>query len=143
MFISFEDRLSESPLVERVWRCHSATGGAFHSMAESNLELVVSRLPAMVTVTLRGPVTRASVAECPSRGEWLAIRFRPGVYFPSVPTYHLLDHRNLDLPVVDRRRFWFSGLLWNLPTYENAEELVERLLHEEAQLSFSYKTTGS
>ena len=29
MFIIFEDRLSDSPFVERVWRCHSERAGTF------------------------------------------------------------------------------------------------------------------
>jgi hypothetical protein len=46
MFLAFEDRRSDSPFVERVWRCHShGGGGAFYSMAEGNLELVVTRVP--------------------------------------------------------------------------------------------------
>jgi hypothetical protein len=37
-FILFEDRLSDSPLVERVWRCHSERAGKFLSVAASHFE---------------------------------------------------------------------------------------------------------
>jgi hypothetical protein len=37
------DRPSDSPYVERVWRCHSEDGGSFLSIAECRSELVVAR----------------------------------------------------------------------------------------------------
>ena len=39
----FEDRPSDSPFVERVWRCHSERAGTFLSVAASHCELVVTR----------------------------------------------------------------------------------------------------
>jgi hypothetical protein len=53
-FLTFEDRPSSSPFIERVWRCHSSSGGVFYSMAEGNFELVVTRLEGLTLVTLRG-----------------------------------------------------------------------------------------
>ena len=127
MFITFEDRPSDSPFIERVWRCHSDRGGPFLSVATSNLELVVTRLAGQTMVTLRGPETRATIVECPPNGRWNAIRFRPGVYLPRLPTALLLDHRNLNLPVAGDRTFWLEGGRWELPDFENAETLMARL----------------
>src|SRR5262249_38027104 len=86
MFLTFEDRPSNAPYVERFWRCYSTRGGLFHSMAEGNLELVVTRLDGFVQVTLRGPVTQAATVDCPANGQWFVIRFRVGTYFPGLPT---------------------------------------------------------
>jgi hypothetical protein len=93
MFLTFEDRPSSSPYVDRVWRCYSTTGGPFYSMAEGNLELVVTRLENFVQVTIRGPVTQAASVDCPANGQWFAIRFRVGTYFPGLSTARLADHR--------------------------------------------------
>ena len=125
--IEFQHRESGSPYVERVWRSWSRHGGSFLSMAESNIELVVTRLPGLVAVTLRGPVSRGSLVECPSNGEWLAIRFRPGIYLPAIPTATLIDHQSLHLPVLPNGRFRLAGLSWEIPTYENADDFVGRL----------------
>src|ERR1700740_2879770 len=103
MFLTFQDRPSNSPLIERVWRCHSTAGGVFHSMAEGNLELVVTRLPGFTRVTLRGPGTRATTRAGPPNGQWFAIRFRPGTYLPQLPTVLLLDHSDLDFPLYTER----------------------------------------
>lgn len=128
VIITFQERLSDSPFIERVWRCFSERGGPFLSVASPNLELVVTRLPGLTMVTIRGPETRATTIECPPNGRWVAIRFRAGVYLPAIPTWTLRDHRNLDLPVGADGRFWLEGEAWDLPTYGNAEAFVSRLV---------------
>jgi hypothetical protein len=126
-FLTFEDRPSSSPYIERVWRSHSTAGGLFYSMAEGNLELVITRLEGLTLVTLRGPVTTASPVLCPPHGRWLAIRFRMGVWFPRLPTAILMNHHDIDLPVTHNGRFWFDGNPWEIPSYTNAEVFVDKL----------------
>jgi hypothetical protein len=125
--LEFEDRESPSAFVERVWRCRSRTGGRFLSMAEAAIELVVTRLPGFLAVTLRGPVTHGTFIECPPNGEWLAIRFRLGTYLPRIPAAALADHNDLYLPVLGDGRFWLSDLAWEIPGFDNAEDFVARL----------------
>ena len=96
-------------------------------MAEGNIEMVFTQLPGLAAATLRGPVTRATMVECPPEGQWLAIRFRLGTYFPRVASASLLDHRDLNLPILPDGRFWLSGLSWEIPSFENAEDFVVRL----------------
>jgi hypothetical protein len=127
MLLEFEDRKSTSPFVECIWRSRSRTGGTFLSMAEGNIELVITRLPGFLAVTLRGPVSKGSLFEYPPNGEWLAIRFRLGTYLPRIPTAALIDHQDVQLPVLANRRFWFGDLTWEIPDYENAEVFVDRL----------------
>jgi hypothetical protein len=127
MLLKFEQRLSDSPFVERVWRSYSTAAGWFYSMAEPNLELVVARVDGGALVILRGPVTRASVADCPAGGEWLGVRFRMGAHLPGLPTGSLRDHRSLVLPDAGHERFWLGDRAWEIPTYDNAEALVDRM----------------
>jgi len=127
VLLEFDDRGSDSPYVERVWRSRSRSGGSFLSMAEGNIEFVVTRLPGFLAVTLRGPVSRGSFIECPPNGEWLAIRFRLGTYLPRIPTAALIDHMDIQLPLLPNGRFWFSELTWEIPGYDNAEDFVARL----------------
>ena len=127
MFLTFEDRPSTSRYIERVWRCHSRTGGIFYSMAEGNLELVISRFEHLSFVTLRGPVTRAAPILCPPNGEWMAIRFRMGTFFRGLPTAALLDHNDINFPILADGRFWFQGRAWQAPSFENAETFADRL----------------
>src|SRR4051794_9371608 len=93
MLIYEGDRPSDSPYVERVWRYHSEGRGSFLSIAECRSELVVSRHRGRVTVTVRGPETRATRLSYPPDAEWLGIRLKPGAFLPSRPPRALVDGR--------------------------------------------------
>src|SRR5262249_30908447 len=115
MIIFDEDRPSDSPFVERVWRCHSEGTDPFLSIAASRCELVVSRLGGKVTMTVRGPETRATaLGDCPGDGEWLGILLKLGTFLPRLPTRTLVD-AGVDLPAVSRNSFWLAGTAWQLP----------------------------
>jgi hypothetical protein len=113
--------------VERVWRSRSAQGGSFYSMAEPNIEIVVARVGGPAQVILRGPVTRASRVECPAGGEWLGIRLRVGTHLPAVATAQLSDHRSVLLPTDGLGGFGLAKRVWEIPTFETAEDLVSGL----------------
>jgi AraC-like DNA-binding protein len=127
MFIVFEDRPSDSPFVERVWRCHSERAGNFHSMAACHWEMVVTRLQGKAILTVRGPETKATTVECPAEGEWVAIRFKLGTFMPLLPARNLSDQRDVNLPEATSRSFWLNGSAWEYPDFENAETFVKRL----------------
>ena len=127
-FIVFEDRPSDSPFVERVWRSHSTRAGTFLSVAASHCGLVVARVRGNVRVTLRGPETRPSIADCPADGEWLGITFALGSFLPRYPAAMLRDRQDVDLPAATCRTFWLSGSTWEYPSFENAESFVARLV---------------
>jgi AraC-like DNA-binding protein len=127
-FLVFEDRPSDSPLVERVWRSHSERAGTFLSVAASHCEMALTRHQGKAFMTLRGPETRVTTAHCPADGEWLGIRFSLGTFLPHHPAATLMDRRDVNLPGVTGRSFWFHGSAWEYPDFENAESLVTRLL---------------
>jgi AraC-like DNA-binding protein len=126
-FIFFEDRLSESPVIERVWRCRSERGGKFISVAASHFEMALTRLRGKAFLTLRGPETKATVVDCPAEGEWLCIRFKLGTFMPGLMPGSLRDHNDVTLPDATRRSFWLKDSAWQYPDFENAETFVRRL----------------
>jgi AraC-like DNA-binding protein len=125
-FLVFEDRASDSPFVERVWRCRSERAGRFLSVASSHWEMVVTRHRGTTTLTLRGPETRATEIDCPAEGEWLGIRFKLGAFMPKLPVGKLIDGQDVALGT-SARRFRLEGRAWELPSFANAEALVDRL----------------
>ena len=129
MFIIFEDRPSDSPYVERVWRSHSERADSFSSVATPHWEMVVSKCRGTTSFIVRGPETRATTVECPADGEWFAIRFKLGTFMPLLPTAERRDHNNVILPDASTRSFWLNGSAWEYPNFENAETFVNRLLH--------------
>jgi AraC-like DNA-binding protein len=127
-FLVFQERRSDSPLVERIWRCHSERAGTFLSVAASHCEMVVTRHRGSTLLTLRGPETRATTIDCPAGGEWFGIRFSLGTFLPDYPAAALMDRNDVNLPAVTGRSFLLRGSSWEYPGYENAETFVTRLL---------------
>lgn len=126
-FLTFEDRPSDSPFVERIWRSRSSAAGVFLSLATSHVEMAVTRHGGGIFLTVRGPETMATPAECPAEGEWLGIRFTLGTFMPRFPPGDLRDRRDVTLPDASGRSFWLDGSAWEYPDFENAETFVARL----------------
>jgi AraC-like DNA-binding protein len=128
MLLTFEERPSDSPFLERVWRSWSGGAGSFLSIASTHCEVVVTRCQGEVFLTLRGPESRATVAQCPSDGEWIGLRLKLGTFMPHLLPCNLSDRRDVTLPgATTSQSFWLRGSAWEYPTYSNAETFVTRL----------------
>lgn len=127
-FFVIKERLSELPCVERVWTAHNTRADEFLSIAATTCELVVSRFRNQTFLTVRGPETRMTTADCPPEGEWFGIRFKVGTFLPELPPTSLIDRKDVTLPDASRRAFWLNGSAWEYPTFENADTFVTRLL---------------
>jgi hypothetical protein len=130
MILQFEDRRSDSPFVERVWRARSLRGGSFVSIAAATFEIAVTRLQGRTSLTLRGPETKATAVVCPPDGEWLGIRFKLGTFMPRLTPEALRDHNDVTLPDASSRSFWLDGSAWEYPDFETAETFVARLVEK-------------
>jgi uncharacterized membrane protein YphA (DoxX/SURF4 family) len=91
MLFSFEERLSDSPFVERIWRTHSEHAGAFTSLAAADWEMVVMRHNGKMNLTVRGPETRATPVYCAVQAEWFGIIFTLGSFMPHLLASDLVD----------------------------------------------------
>ena len=131
MKFTFEERLSDSPLIEKVWRTQSEDSGTFMDQAEIRSEIVVMKYKGKTNVTVRGPATKARMVDFLWAGaEIFVIVFKPGTFIPHLPPTNLRDHNNLELPEASGRSFWLYGSAWEVPNYENADTFVRRLVHE-------------
>jgi hypothetical protein len=128
VLIRFADRPSDSPFIERVWRSHSDRGGIFHSMAACHWGMVVTRLKGETFLTVRGPETRATLADCPAEGEWFGVHFKLGTFMPLMRCGALRDRNDVTLPNVTKRSFLLNGSAWEFPNFENMEMFVDRLV---------------
>ena len=128
MFLTFDERFSDSPFVERVWRSRSHAAGAFLSVASSHVEIAITRQDGRVFATVRGPETRATQADVPAGGDWLGIRFKLGTYMPAFAPGDLKDRHDVTLPDASSRSFWLNGSAWEYPDFENADTFVARLV---------------
>jgi AraC-like DNA-binding protein len=126
-FIHFEDRHSDHPFVEKIWRCRSERADKFLSVAANNFEVALTRLKGKTFLTLRGPETAATALDCPAEGEWIAIRFKIGTFMPRFLPGSLRDHKDVTLPSATGHSFWLNGSALEYPDFENAESFVKRL----------------
>lgn len=131
MFIQFEDRPSDSPYVERIFRSRSERAGTFTSIATSQWMMAITKIQGKISLTIRGPETQATPADCPAEGEWLGILFQLGTYMPGFPANFLIDRNDVTLPEASGRSFWLDSAAWEYPDFENVETFVERLVHDE------------
>jgi hypothetical protein len=129
--IKFADRPSDSPFIERVWRSHSDHGGAFHSIATCHWLMVVTHLEGKISLTVRGPETKATMADCPAEGEWFAVLFKLGTFMPLMRSGDLRDLNGVTLPNATGHSFWLNGSAWDFPNFENMETFVNRLARKE------------
>jgi hypothetical protein len=127
MLLTFTHRSSDSPFVERIWRSRSDRAGEFLSLPASHFEIAITRHRGRTFLTLRGPETMATPADCPAEGDWLGIRFTLGTFMPRLPPGRLRDRRDVTLPGATSRTFWLDGSAWEYPDFDNAETFVARL----------------
>jgi hypothetical protein len=128
MLITFEDRASDSPFIERVWRSRSDHAGGFLSIATCHWDLVFARMNGKTTVVVHGPETQASMAEVPADGEWFGVRFKVGTFMPLIRSSDFRDRKDVILPNATGHSFWLNGSAWEIPTFENAETFADRLM---------------
>jgi len=135
MFLVFEDRPSDSPFVERVWTSYSERAGEFLSVASPLWEMVVTRLRGQTFMTVRGPETRATIAECPADGEWVGIRFKFGTFLRHLLPGTIGDRKDVTLHGAGTGSFWLNGSTWEFPDFENADTFAARLARKGLLLS--------
>ena len=128
MLITFEDRPSDSPFIERVWRSRSDHAGVFRSIATCHWDLVFARMNGKTTVVVHGPETVASMAEVPADGEWFGVRFKVGTFMQLIRSSEFRDRNDVILPNATNRSFWLNGSAWEMPTFENAETFANRMM---------------
>jgi hypothetical protein len=126
-----EQRLSDSPYVERFYRVGEVTGSLparMRSVANSNWELVVWRDRGDTHVAVRGPETMPTVLDlAPGDGETFGIIFKHGAFLAPMPVRALVDTAVLS-PRATGRVFVLQGDEWQLPAYDNADVFVDRLV---------------
>src|SRR5256885_2816710 len=100
------------------------------SVAASHFEMVVTRHRGETVLTLRGPETKATTADCPADADWIGVRFKLGTFIPALLPANLRDRRDLTLPGASTQRFWLNGSAWEYPSFENADVFVSRLVRK-------------
>ncbi len=127
MFPHFEERSSDSPFVERIWRTRSERAASFTSISTVFWSMVISKWSGHITISLHGPETGATCKEFPTEGEWIGIAFKLGTFVPDILPGSLVDG-HIVLPGMSGRSFSLCHSTWQFPDYENADTFVDQLV---------------
>ena len=132
MKFDFDTRPSDSPLVETVWRIETeGNNDSFISRAESRWEMVITKQMGKFTLSIRGPETKATPTPIPEgHAEYLGIIFKRGVFMPHFPKQKLVNDA-IHLPQSTRNAFTVVGGVFEIPTFENADSFIIRMMRNE------------
>jgi AraC-like DNA-binding protein len=125
-----EGRVSDSPYIEMIWRGRAGSNYNPTCPADVRWNLLMLRYQGQVKVTVEGPVTQAVSKTQPEGMEWLVIKFKLGMFMPNLPVQALTNGDAL-MPEASTKSFWMHGTSWQLPTFENVENFVDKLMREQ------------
>ncbi len=127
MAVTREDRLSDSPLVESIWHVQAESDGSEIVVADMSWDMIITKQNGKTNLCVWGPMTKANSIPHTAGSEALGIRFKLGTYMNTLPAYSLPDAGTV-LPKPNSKSFWLNSSAWELPTYENVETFIERLV---------------
>jgi AraC-like DNA-binding protein len=130
MSLSVEERLSDSPYIEKVARGWTIGEGSTIRPAEVNWHMILTRHSGGTQFLLVGPLGTSGVVSWGGEAEILWIKFKLGVFMPHLPTRNILDSET-ELPEASSKAFWLKDAAWQFPDYENTDTFVQRLVREE------------
>ncbi len=130
MSLSYEERLSDSPYIEKVTRGWTTSVGSTIRPAETNWHMVLARHSGDTQLIVVGPWGASGTATWGGEAEILWIKFKLGVFMPHLPGRDILDSETV-LPEASSRSFWLKSSAWQFPDYENVDTFVQKLVREE------------
>ncbi|GCE10459.1 helix-turn-helix domain-containing protein [Tengunoibacter tsumagoiensis] len=134
MDLLFEERESDSPYIEAVWRGQAGNNYAPVCPASGHWHLLFLKQNDKVNVSVQGPLTRATPVSQAEGTSWFGVTFRLGTFLPIVPVRNLLDEQ-ATLSLAATRFFELAGSSFQFPNYDNVETFVERLVREDLLVS--------
>jgi hypothetical protein len=131
MSMQFVDRPSDSPYIQEVSRGWTVSSGSTIRPAEYNAYLIFVWHEGRMRSLLTGPLPSSGVVSWTDGAEILWVKLRRGVFMPRLPPRTLIDVE-AELPAASFDKFWLNGSAWQVPSFENAETFVARLVRDGA-----------
>ncbi|RPJ26936.1 MAG: AraC family transcriptional regulator [Chloroflexi bacterium] len=127
MSFTYEEKLSSSPYVDVVWHTEDQTDGVYVASADACWDMVfIKSKEGKSTVLLSGPCSNITFVPYSTGNKNFGIRFKPGLIFTNILVAGMVNITKA-LPMPTEDTFVLQGITWNLPTYENIDELLTRL----------------
>lgn len=130
MSLTYEERPSDSPFVEKVTHGYTISDGTVIRPSEINWHMVITKYHGQIRPVVVGPWTSSGVVSWLEGAEIIWIKFKLGIYMPHLPTKNFLNSETI-LPEASSHSFWLNGSAWQLPDYENADTFVSKLIRDD------------
>lgn len=127
MSLIFEDRQSDSPYIELITTGITTGSSTVIRPAEIHWHMVIARFEGHLRPIITGPLTTSGLVNFTAGIELLWIKFKLGMFIPHLPVRGLLD-TEMPLTEAGGASFWMGSTAWQLPSYENADTFVDRLV---------------
>lgn len=125
-----EEREADSPLVAKIRRVSYAADACARVVPDGCWDiLIIHRGAGPVVVLQTGQIAAPLLASNQAGDEILTIAFRPEVYMPRLPGQLTLS-KGIARPVEADRRFWVDAERLEIPSFDNAEQLVAAMLRK-------------
>lgn len=129
MSIISEGRASDSHVVETITQGYTRSSGSVIRPASCTWHMVISKSSGCSRVFFVGPWTSSGYCTYPSDAEIMWIQFKVGVYLPLISPKQMLNQETI-MYEGTVRTFQLNGVRYQLPSFENAEPFVERLIRQ-------------
>lgn len=130
MTMQFVERASDSPYIESITHGYTLSAGQSIRPAEIHWHMVFVKHSGGFDPLMVGPLTTAGAAAWGADAEILWIKFKLGAFMPHLPARCSMD-KETRLPTAASRSFWLKGAALELPTYENVETFINRLVRDD------------
>jgi AraC-like DNA-binding protein len=130
MGLIYEDRLSDSPFVERIG--HFYAEDKYSQVCAANVlwSMLLVKREGKTILSVWGPETQSALMNYPKDTEFLFIQFKLGGFMPHLPIQTLVNRGTLLPEAGSSHSFWLDSCAWEYPNYENADTFVDRLVRE-------------
>ena len=119
-----EEKLSQSPLVDFLWRSEKRTDGVYVASADASWDMIFTRRQdGTAKVLLCGPSFKTARVPYFSGDKHLGICYKPWATFTGIPMTTMLNGGEF-LPMPSADAFVLQGVTWKFPTYETIDEFV-------------------
>jgi hypothetical protein len=128
---TYQERLSDSPYVERIGQFHAEAAFSRNCHADILWNLLLVKYQGKTSVSVWGPMTEAGLMKYPEGAEFLFIVFKLGAFMPRLPINDLVNAgTGIILPDATSQSFWLDSSAWQYPDFENADTFVDWLAQE-------------
>jgi AraC-like DNA-binding protein len=130
MSLIYEYRLSDSPYIETITQGRTVGSSFTVRPSEINWHMVFVKRNGTLQPLMVGPWTESGTVQFVEDVELLWIKFKLGTFMPHLPVKNYLN-TEAAMPDASSKSFWLKSSAWQIPTYENVETFVNRLVRED------------